>query len=118
MSNEKKKPAGKRKQIQLQLPAKLELNYANFALITHSRSEVVFDFAQVMPQMPRAQVKTRVVMTPMNAKLLLKALQGNLEKYEKNFGELEVPEGRSLADELFRPYTNDDTEGEESNGST
>ncbi|MBN1264693.1 MAG: DUF3467 domain-containing protein [Anaerolineales bacterium] len=113
MSDDKPKPAGKKKQIQLQLPANLELNYANFALITHSRSEVVIDFAQVMPQMPRAQVKTRVVMSPLNAKLLLKALEGNLEKYEKNFSEIVIPEGRSLADELFRPFTSEDPEEEE-----
>jgi len=105
MSTEKKEPAGKQKQIQVQLPANLDLNYANFALITHSRSELVIDFAQIMPQAPRAQVKTRVVMTPLNAKLLLKALQGNLEKFEQNFGEIKIPDNRSLAEDLFRPFT-------------
>ncbi len=113
MAEEKKEPTGKPKQVQVQVPANLELNYANFALITHSRSELVFDFAQIMPQMPRAQVKTRVVMTPLNAKLLMKALQGNLEKYEQQFGEIQIPEGRSLAEDLFRPFAGDNPEGEE-----
>lgn len=113
MAEEKKGSKGKRKQVQVQVPADLELSYANFALITHSRSEVVFDYAQIMPQVPRARVRTRVVMTPMNAKLLMKALEGNLAKYEKQFGEIKIPEGRSLADDLFRPYTNGETEGDE-----
>ncbi len=89
--------------MQIHLPANLEPVYSNFALITHSPSEIVVDFAQVMPQLPQARVLTRVVMTPLNAKLLLRALGEHLGRYEAQFGEVVVPEGPTLADHLFRP---------------
>lgn len=116
MAAEKKKPSRSVKQLQLHLPADLDLIYANFALITHSHSELVIDFAQVMPQVRRAQVKSRVVMSPLNAKLLLRALQGNIERYETKHGELKIPEGHRLADELFKPFTGDQLNQEEDDG--
>ena len=54
MATPKSKPAGK---VQVQIPANLEPIYANFALITNSASEIVIDFAQVMPQVPTARVR-------------------------------------------------------------
>ena len=84
----------------IELPASLDAVYANFALITHSPSELLIDFARVLPNM-RARVQTRIVMTPLNAKLLLNALTENLEKFEAQFGEIIVP--TQLADHLFRP---------------
>ncbi|MEW6567342.1 MAG: DUF3467 domain-containing protein [Chloroflexota bacterium] len=89
------------------LPADLQPVYSNFVVITHSASEVVLDLAQVMPQVPEARVRTRVVMTPLNAKLLLKALGDNLARFEAQFGQITVPEGSSLAEQLFRPPTPD-----------
>jgi hypothetical protein len=88
--------------MQIQLPSNMEPTYANFALITHSHSEIVLDFAQIMPQVPRARVKARVVMTPTNAKLLLKALGEHLARFEARFGEISTPTEASLADQLFR----------------
>jgi len=85
------------------LPADLQPIYVNFVVITHSASEVVLDLAQVMPQVPEARVRARAVMTPLNAKLLLKALGDNLSRFEAQFGPITVPEGSSLADQLFRP---------------
>jgi hypothetical protein len=96
----KKPPAGGR--VQIQVPANLEPVYANFALITNSPSEIIVDFAQIMPQLPQARVKTRLIMTPINAKLLLRALNDHLSRYEAQYGEILVPEGSSLADRLFR----------------
>ncbi|MGI9527802.1 MAG: DUF3467 domain-containing protein [Weeksellaceae bacterium] len=60
--------------------------YSNLAMINHSPTEFVVDFIQVMPGMPKAQVKSRVILTPQHAKRVLKALQGNIQKYEENFG--------------------------------
>ncbi|MGA2112198.1 MAG: DUF3467 domain-containing protein [Anaerolineales bacterium] len=85
----------------LELPAGLEPSYANLALITHSAMEVVIDFARVLPGLPKGRVCSRVVMAPLSAKLLLRALNENLSKYEAQFGEIHVPEGSSLADQLF-----------------
>jgi len=56
--------------------------YANLAIITHSSSEFVLDFIRVMPGVPKAQVKSRVVLTPEHAKRLLMALEDNIRKYE------------------------------------
>jgi hypothetical protein len=84
----------------VEIPANLEVIYANFALISHSPSEVVLDFARVLPNM-KARVLTRLVVTPLNAKLLLRALTDNLSKFEATFGEIVVP--TQLADQLFRP---------------
>ena len=94
-------PTGGR--VQIQVPANLEPVYANFALITNSPSEIIIDLAQVMPRIARAKVKTRVVMTPMNAKLFHRALTEHISRFEEKFGEIDIPEGTSLADQLFRP---------------
>ena len=85
----------------IELPANLEAVYSNFALITHSPSELVLDFARVLPNTPKSRVYARVIMTPLNAKLLLRALADNLSKFEAQYGEIVVP--THLADQLFRP---------------
>lgn len=78
-------------QINIELPADLEAIYSNFAIINHAPSEMVIDFARLLPNFPKAKVYARIVMTPLNAKLLLKALQDNLSKYEEHFGEIKLP---------------------------
>jgi len=60
--------------------------YSNLAIITHSHAEFVFDFVQMLPGMPKAQVKSRIVMTPQNAKRLMRALIDNVQKFEQNMG--------------------------------
>ena len=66
--------------------------YSNLAIINHSQSEFVVDFASVLPGLPKAQVVSRIVLTPENAKRLLFALQGNVMQYEANFGAIKLPE--------------------------
>ena len=56
--------------------------YSNLAIISHSHSEFVLDFVRLMPNVPKAKVKARIVLTPQHAKRLLKALHDNLNKYE------------------------------------
>ena len=65
--------------------------YANFAIITHSSSDFVIDFARVLPGVPKAQVKSRVILAPEHAKRLLGALQENIMRYEKEFGPIRIP---------------------------
>jgi hypothetical protein len=91
-------PAGQ--PMAIEIPPNLDAIYTNFALITHSPSEVLIDFARVLPNM-HARVQVRLVMTPLNAKLLLHALTENLSKFEAQFGEIVVP--THLADHLFKP---------------
>ena len=62
--------------------------YSNLAIISHSNSEFVIDFVKIMPGMPKAKVKSRILMTPEHAKRLLSALQDNIEKYEANHGKV------------------------------
>lgn len=64
--------------------------YSNFALITHSPAEFVIDFTRMVPGVPKAKVYARIIMTPQHAKSFLRALQENIERYEKEFGEIKV----------------------------
>lgn len=87
----------------LEIPPDLEAAYANLARITHSPSEFVFDFAQMLPGLPAPQFKSRILLSPLSAKLIYKALGDNLAKYEASFGEISLPGSSSLADSLFQP---------------
>ncbi len=89
-------------QVNIQVPPDLEATYANFALITHSASEIIIDFARVLPNTPQAKVYARIITTPLHAKLLLRALGENIEKYEAQFGEVKLPSGgNELAQQFF-----------------
>jgi hypothetical protein len=92
----------------LELPRDLEALYANLVRITHSPSEIVIDFAQMLPGAPTAPVKARVLMSPLSAKLFYRALGENLTKFEANFGEIPLPGNSSLAARLFRPPSKDE----------
>ena len=85
------------------IPPDLEAVYANMARITHSPSEFIFDFAQMLPGLKAPAFKSRVLLSPLSAKLIYKALGDNLAKYETNFGEIKLPGSTSLADHLFQP---------------
>ncbi len=67
--------------------------YSNLAIITHSTSEFVIDFVRIMPGMPKANVKSRIILTPEHAKRLLLALKDNIEKYESLHGPIKDIEG-------------------------
>ena len=66
--------------------------YANLAMIAHSNSEFVIDFIRLMPGVPKAKVKSRIVITPEHAKRLLKALSDNIQKFEETFGAIKQSE--------------------------
>lgn len=78
-------------QIQLELrEAEAEGIYSNLVMIGHSPSEIILDFARFLPGTPKARVFARVIMTPQNAKSVLKTLEDNLKKYEEKFGEIKI----------------------------
>jgi hypothetical protein len=87
----------KKNKLNIELPEEVsEGVYSNLAVITHSPTEFVTDFIQIMPGMPKAKVRSRVIMTPQHAKRLLKALSGNVKRYEDKHGaisEISEPEG-------------------------
>ncbi len=88
----------------LVIPNGLDTVYANLARISHSPADIVIDFAHLLPAETQATVKARVLMSPLSAKLLLRALSENLSRYEAAFGEISVPVNSSLAENLFRPH--------------
>jgi TPP-dependent indolepyruvate ferredoxin oxidoreductase alpha subunit len=78
-------------QIKIELGEKeAEGIYANLAMIMHSPTEIVIDFARAMPRTPKARVLARIIMTPMHAKVLVKTLEDNLKKFEAQFGEIKL----------------------------
>ncbi len=64
--------------------------YSNLAIISHSSSEFVLDFIRVVPGVPKAKVKSRIILTPDHAKRLLSALEENIEKFEKMNGPVSI----------------------------
>lgn len=86
------------------VPEGMEPAYANLARISHSPADIVIDFAHILPGETTANIRSRVVMTPLSAKLLLRALHENIARYEAAFGEISVPSNSSLAESLFRPH--------------
>jgi len=80
-------------QINIELDEKIaEGIYSNLAIINHSASEFVVDFVTLMPGVPKAKVKSRIVLTPQHAKRFLKALGENIHRYELANGEIKDTE--------------------------
>lgn len=71
--------------------------YANLAIIAHSSSEFIVDFVRVLPGIPKAGVKARIVLAPEHAKRLLRALEDNIDKCERAFGPIRIPEERTFS---------------------
>ncbi len=90
---DKPKKAQNPNQINIELSEEIaEGVYANLAMIAHSNSEFVIDFIRLMPGVPKAKVKSRIVVTPEHAKRLLHALSDNIKKYEDTFGPIKKSE--------------------------
>ncbi len=77
-------------QINIELSEEVaEGTYANLVMIAHSAEEFIMDFIRIMPGMPKANVKSRIIVTPPHAKRLLRALADNISRYELANGEIE-----------------------------
>ncbi len=99
---------GNKREIKLHMPQDMNAVYSNLALISSTKNELIFDFAQMLPPDPRAKVQARVVMSPQHAKLLLNSLQRNLERYEAQHGTIPFETPPTLADQLFGNVSGDD----------
>ena len=97
------KKENKPQQINIELSPELEATYSNLAIISHSISEFIIDFTLLLPGIPRAKVKSRIVMTPQHAKLLMHALTDNIHKFEQIHGEI-VTDG-SVGNSPFPGFT-------------
>ncbi len=77
----------KKNNLNIELDEKVaEGTYANLAIINHSASEFVVDFVNVMPGIPKAKVKSRIILTPQHAKRFMKALADNINRFEQTNG--------------------------------
>jgi len=93
MDGEKKNQEDFQNQINIELSEEIaEGVYSNLAMIAHSNSEFVIDFIRLMPGVPKAKVKSRIIVTPEHAKRLLVALKDNISKYEEVFGAIKQNE--------------------------
>lgn len=83
-----------RNQINIELDEEVSQGtYSNLAVITHSTSEFIVDFIRMMPGVPKAKVKSRIILTPEHAKRLALALQENISKYEALHGKIKNVDG-------------------------
>lgn len=62
--------------------------YSNLAIISHSPAEFIIDFTRIFPGIPKAKVHSRIIMTPQHAKLFMRAMKENIDRYESQFGEI------------------------------
>ncbi|MBR3939951.1 MAG: DUF3467 domain-containing protein [Bacteroidales bacterium] len=77
--------------------------YSNLAVISHSSTEFVVDFLQMLPGLQKPMVRTRAILTPFHAKRLLNALADNVEKYESVFGR--IPDNTNEQNEKYDTIT-------------
>ena len=81
----------KQQGIDIELDAEVaQGHYSNLAIISHSTSEFILDFAAILPGLPKAKVKSRIILTPEHAKRLLLSLQENITRYESNIAKIEI----------------------------
>ncbi len=86
-------PKKQNKQLSIELPEEVaEGTYSNLAVIAHSNSEFIVDFLRLVPNVPKAKVKSRIILTPQHAKRLMRALVDNVQKFEKQHGPIKESE--------------------------
>ena len=97
MTNDPNQPP---QQINIEVGEKeAEGNYSNFVIVSHSPAEFIMDFTRILPGIPKAKVHSRIIMTPQHAKMFQNALKDNIQKYEMQFGEINL--NAQMADNPF-----------------
>ena len=97
-----------KKQLEIEVsPEVAQGIYSNLVAITHYTSEFVVDFVQMMPGVPKASVKSRVILAPEHAKRLLYALQDNISKFESNVAPIQLPEQKAQKGDTYVPNLSD-----------
>ena len=79
-----------------------EGHYSNLAIISHSTSEFILDFATILPGLNKAKVKSRIILTPEHAKRLLYSLQENITRYESDITQIEIPQPQRAEDAILK----------------
>jgi hypothetical protein len=110
MTDDKNKPAPQQ-QINIEIGEKeAEGIYSNLAIISHSPAEFIIDFTRVLPGIPKSKISARIIMTPQHAKMLLNALKENVEKFENQFGEIQIFGAVNQGGFGFQPIVNPEDE--------
>jgi hypothetical protein len=86
----------------MEMPEDLEPLYSNLARISHTPAEIIVDFSRMLPAQARFKVLARVILSPIGAKFLLRALGENIARYEASFGGIQLPGESGLAGDLFK----------------
>jgi hypothetical protein len=86
---EPQQPVGQQIQVELSEESGQGI-YSNLAIVHHSPSEFIIDFSRILPGLKKAKVYSRIILTPSHAKALMQTLKDNIEKYEKQFGEIKI----------------------------
>lgn len=84
-------------------PEVAEGHYSNLAIISHSTSEFIVDFAKMLPGLKKAKVKSRIILTPEHAKRLLYSLQDNISRYETAIGKINIPQQQAAGLNFNKP---------------
>ena len=83
----------KQRKINLKLNEKTASGeYANLGNIIFNDSEFIIDFARILPGVNSAEIKSRIIMNPKNAKVLMKILENSIKNYENKYGDIDIPE--------------------------
>ncbi len=94
----------KKNSLNIELPEEVaEGTYSNLAIISHSNSEFIVDFIRMVPNVPKAKVKSRIILTPHHAKRLLKALKDNVDKFEAKNGSIDEGNANPFTNMNFTP---------------
>ena len=117
MAESAKQPpqAGKQKRITVNIPKDLEATYANVAILSNTVAEIILDFGQILPHMPIAPIKARIIMSPIHAKMLHARLGQQVSNFEQQHGEIKLPQSIDLASQFFKidPPNPDDKDDED-----
>lgn len=94
------------KQLNITLPPDLEARFVNIVRISHTPGEFILDFTAILPGVEEPKVSSRIVLSPLGLKLMQQAINENVRRYETIFGEIRMPSGHTLADDLFNARGN------------
>jgi hypothetical protein len=85
------KPAQPQMQIQVEVdPVTANGAFINLAMVNHNDTEFTLDLMYLQPQVAKAVVRARAILTPRHMKRLVLALEDNLAKYEARFGKVDL----------------------------
>ena len=94
----------KTKQIKIELKEEIaQGNYVNLPIVGYSQAEFILDFIKIIPGVQKADVKSRIIMSPMHTKNLLLLLNAKIKEYEKKFGKIELPKQRLASKNIKLP---------------